>query len=277
MYKMSVRRKLAIATWSAPHEGNIYGKLTVDAGPALDYIEKKRSGLGLRVTLTHVVGAAVARAMARAPGLNGRILFGSFIPHRMVDVAFLVALEDGQNLAKAKVEDADKKPVATIAAELNEKVEKLRAGRDENFNKAMGPIRLLPTWIIRPIVWLTGWLTASLGIGASMFGLEKFPFGSAIVTSVGMFGVDEGFAPPTPWARVPVYVLVGAVRDAAAVVNGAVVVRKEVALTATVDHRFMDGAQGGVLAEQMRRYMANPWLLDKPMDQEGEGDQGRTG
>lgn len=26
-----LRRKLAIATWASPREGNIYGKLTVDA------------------------------------------------------------------------------------------------------------------------------------------------------------------------------------------------------------------------------------------------------
>ena len=32
-------------------------------------------------------------------------------------------------------------------------------------------------------------------------GLEAFPFGSAVITSVGMMGLDEGFAPPTPFAR----------------------------------------------------------------------------
>jgi pyruvate dehydrogenase E2 component (dihydrolipoamide acetyltransferase) len=32
---MSTRRKLAISTWDAPREGNIYGKLTVDAGPGM--------------------------------------------------------------------------------------------------------------------------------------------------------------------------------------------------------------------------------------------------
>jgi len=34
----STRRKLAIGTWSAPREGNIYGKLTLNAEPALAYI-----------------------------------------------------------------------------------------------------------------------------------------------------------------------------------------------------------------------------------------------
>ena len=93
-------------------------------------------------------------------------------------------------------------------------------------------------------------------------GLEAFPFGSAIVTNVGVFGLDEGFVPPTPFAGVPLYVLMGAVKDAPMAENGAVVIRKQMTLTATIDHRFMDGAQGATLAKTMRELMANPWKLE---------------
>jgi pyruvate dehydrogenase E2 component (dihydrolipoamide acetyltransferase) len=104
-------------------------------------------------------------------------------------------------------------------------------------------------------------LTSSLGISLKGLGLEAFPFGSCIITSVGMFGLDEGFAPPTPFARVPVYVLVGAVQERPAVVDGAIVPRPQLTLCATVDHRFMDGYQGGVLAKVVRDVLANPWQL----------------
>src|SRR4029453_16193062 len=80
--------------------------------------------------------------------------------------------------------------------------------------------RALPTGLIRPTVWATGWLTGSLGVSVKALGLERYPFGACIVTSVGMFGVDEGYVPPTPFARVPVYVLAGAVRESPAVVGG---------------------------------------------------------
>jgi pyruvate/2-oxoglutarate dehydrogenase complex dihydrolipoamide acyltransferase (E2) component len=77
-----------------------------------------------------------------------------------------------------------------------------------------------------------------------------------------MFGVDEGFAPPTPFARVPIYVLVGAVRERAAVVEGKVVPQMQITVTATIDHRFIDGFQGGVLAREFRNVFADPWSLD---------------
>jgi pyruvate dehydrogenase E2 component (dihydrolipoamide acetyltransferase) len=262
MQKMTTRRKLAIATWGAPDEGNIYGKLTVDVTKSLAYIEHLRATTGEKVTITHLVGKAVGNALARAPGLNGYIRFGRYMPHDHVNVTFLVALEDGADLAKAKVDDADKKSVAEVAKELRTAAERLRAGKDAAFEKSKGPLQLLPTWLIRPMLKVTGWLTASLGISVPAFGLEAFPFGSCIVTSVGMFGLDEGFAPFTPFARVPVLVLVGAVRDGVVAIDGVPTVRKLLTITATIDHRFLDGAQGGVLAKTVREILEDPWKLE---------------
>ncbi len=264
MSKMSLRRKLAIATWSSPREGNIYGKLTVDATKALAYLERIKQESGEKVTITHLVGAAVARALAKAPGLNGRILFGRYIPHKTVDIAFLVSLDGGKNLAKAKVCNLDKKSVVDVARELRELAGKLRSGEDKSFKKAMGPIKLLPTWIIRPMLYVTGWLASSLGLSAKAFGVEKYPFGSCIITSVGMFGLDEGWAPPTPFARVPVYVLLGAVRHRPAVVDGEIKIREELTLCATIDHRFLDGFQGGILAKEVKRLLEDPEQITAP-------------
>lgn len=267
---MSVRRKLAIASWDAPREGNIYGKLTVDASEAQAYIAWARETTGEKVTITHLVGRAVGEALKQAPSLNGRIAWGAYHPHDTVDVSFLVVLEGGKNLAKAKIARIDEKSCGDIAAEVRELATKLREGRDEAFKKSQGPLAMLPTWIIRPLVHWTGWLTSALGIQVDALGLERYPFGSCIITSVGMFGLDEGFVPPTPWARVPVYVLIGAISDRPAVVDGELTVRPLLTITATIDHRFIDGFQGGVLAKVVRSVLENPWQLegmDGPPDQ----------
>jgi pyruvate dehydrogenase E2 component (dihydrolipoamide acetyltransferase) len=259
---MSTRRKLAIATWSSPREGNIYGKLTVGATEALRYIEELRQRTGEKVTITHLVGKAVGIGLAQSPGLNGYIRFGSYIPHDRVDLSFLVAFEDGGNLAKAKVCDIDKKPLADIARELREMSGKLHEGKDEQFKRSQNPVKLLPMFLLRQVVRATGFLTSSLGVSVPAFGLEAFPFGSCIITSVGMLGLDEGYVPPTPFARVPLYVLVGALRDAPVVDNGKLGVGKELTLTATLDHRFVDGVQISVLARTIRGILENPWQLD---------------
>ncbi|MGK0361318.1 MAG: pyruvate/2-oxoglutarate dehydrogenase complex dihydrolipoamide acyltransferase (E2) component, partial [Bradymonadia bacterium] len=126
MPKMSTRRKLAIATWSSPREGNIYGKLTVDATKALAYITALRDISGERITITHFVGKAVAMALAKAPGLNGYLRFGAYHQHAQVSLAFLVALEDGADLAKAKVDNLDQKSLLELAVELKVLADTLR-------------------------------------------------------------------------------------------------------------------------------------------------------
>lgn len=256
------RRKLAIASWRAPREGNIYGKLTLDAGPVLDYVAAVRERTGEKVTLTHVVGKTLARALAAEPSLNGRIVMGRYLPHDRVDVTFLVTMEDGSDLARAKVEHTDRKPVEDIARELREKAGRLRGGGDDDWEKSKKLVRLLPTFLLRPVLWLTGWLTGSLGVEAKALGLERFPFGSAIVTNVGVFGLDEAFVPPTPFARVPIYVLIGAVDERPQVVEGRIVARPTITLTATIDHRFIDGFQAGTLAREFRAIFEDPRLLD---------------
>ena len=133
MAKMSLRRKLAIATWSAPSEGNIYGKLTVDATEAVRYVAHLRETTGEKVTITHLVGKAVANALARSPGLNGFLRFGAYHQHETVDVAFLVALEEGADLAKAKIRRLDTKSVVDVAKELRALATKLHKGEDEEF------------------------------------------------------------------------------------------------------------------------------------------------
>lgn len=259
----STRRKLAIATWTAPSEGNIYGKLTLDATRALAWIAQVREASGEKVTITHLIGKAIAEALHEAPGLNGYLRLGTYIPHDTVDISFLVALDDGADLAKVKITDAHLKSPVDIAKELRARAEKVRAGKDDDFERTKGLLRVLPSFIIRPIVWLTGWLSSSLGLNLPALGVEAFPFGSCIITNVGMFGIDEAFAPHTPFARVPVLVLVGAVKDAPAVVDGQLVVRPQITITATIDHRFVDGTQLGVLAGTLRDLIEDPFQLDE--------------
>lgn len=261
MKTMTIRRKLAVATWEAPREGNIYGRIALDTEEVDRYLAWLRATEGEKVTLTAFVGACVARALAETPSLNGRIWLGRYIPHETVSVSFLVALEEGGDLGKAKIERADEKGPQGIARELGERARKLHQGKDDAFNKSKGAIRLLPTWILRPMLRLVGWLGGCGGFSIPALGVEPYPFGAAIITSVGMLGIDEGLVPPTPFAHVPIYVCVGAQRRMPAEWKGELALRPQVTLTATIDHRFVDGYQLATLTKRMRELFANPWTF----------------
>lgn len=261
MQQMTIRRKLAIATWSHPQEGNIYGRLSLDVHEAERYIAWLRETTGEKVTITHFIGKAIGLALEKTPSLNGRIWLGKYIPHDTVRISFLVALEEGGDLGKAKLSGVEQMNVADIAAALREKAQRLHKGEDDDFNKAKGTIKLLPTWLLKPLLGWIGWLGGAGGYSIPALGVDPYPFGSAVITSVGMLGVDEGFAPPTPFAHCPVWVCIGAIQERPAVVNGEVVPRRQLTLTATLDHRFIDGFQGGNIARMARDLFENPWQL----------------
>jgi len=116
--------------------------------------------------------------------------------------------------------------------------------------------------VMRPLISAAGVLVSGLGVGA--FGQPGFPLGSAFISNVGTLGLDEAFLAPIPFARVPLYLAIGAVHDMPAVVDGAVVVQPQLVLVATADHRLVDGSHAGRLAALLRRFIAEPSLLDVP-------------
>ena len=263
---MTTRRKMTIATWKPSKAGVIHGTMTLEATAALRYLEDLRERTGERVTLTALVGAAVGRALAAEPTLNGRIAFGRYIPFDHVVVSFLVQMDEGSDLAQVRVEDADRKTVVEVSRDLHARAAKLRSGQDEAYEKSKTMMKIMPTWALRRVLSFSGFVTS--GLGKSAFGQPAFPFGAAIITSVGMLGIDEAFVPPTPFARVPIYVAVGAVRDMVFVEDNAPVVRPGVTLTCTLDHRFVDGFQAGGLAREMRRSFTDPASLG-PVPEQG--------
>ena len=255
-----------ISTWEEPgRSGEIYAEMMLDMTEALKFIEENKK-LGKRVTITHMVLKAIGNALRAVPSVNGRVVFGRFIPFDKVDVSCLVRLEDGKDLAMARIPDADKKDVFAISDILVQQAAKLHAGKDEDYNKSKSTMSLLSTGVLRKVIHSVGWLAGGLGLTIPALGVKRFVFGGAMVSSIGSMGLDRVYIPFTPWARVPLVICVGSMVDCPVVEVDpqtgakAVVVRPLLTLTATIDHRFMDGSQGAQLAKEIRATFANPVL-----------------
>ena len=172
---MKLRRKIAIATWDAPREANIYGKLVVDARPALAYIQTLREQHGIHVTLTHLAVRAIALTLKESIGLNGYISFGRFVEHETVDLSVIVALEGGQNLSMVKLQRADEMSIVDIATTLNQRVDEVRSGKDPSVKQNMLTARWVPWFLLKPLLKLVGWISTSLGYSIPAFGIIAFP------------------------------------------------------------------------------------------------------
>ncbi|KRE63530.1 2-oxo acid dehydrogenase subunit E2 [Nostocoides sp. Soil756] len=258
----SGRRKIAVGTWRAPSEGRIHARTEVDVTAALAHVQVLRETTGVRVTLTHLVGAALGRALRAVPEARARVVLGRVRPLADCTVAFAVDVQGGADLAPVRVEDADRLPTVEIARRVEARAAALRGGHDRAHRVTSGLVRLAPSWAMRPVMGAAGVMVGGFGLPA--FGQPGRPLGTGFVSNVGTLGLDEAFLAPAPFARTAVYLAVGAVRDRPVAVGGEVVVRPVSVLVATADHRLVDGAHAGALQRVLLEHLADPARLDAP-------------
>jgi pyruvate dehydrogenase E2 component (dihydrolipoamide acetyltransferase) len=270
-------RKLALSTWSAPSSPAAYGVLDLDCEAALAWVARAREATGEKVSLTHVVGKAAATAIASAPETNGFASFGRLRLRETVDVFFQVAFFDKEastkaarpgegeretrrdaNLAGAKVSAADGKSVVQIARELRERAEAIRTRGKDATVKASKMMAAVPAPLRGAVARFSAFLSFDLGLNLSALGVPFDPFGSCMVTNVGVFGIEMAWAPLIPYARTPICMTVGAVHRAPTVVGDSVVIRQRVKIGVAFDHRVMDGYHAGVMSRRFQEIFASP-------------------
>ncbi len=75
----------------------------------------------MRVTLTHLVGAALGRALRAVPEARARVVFGRVVPIEDCTVAFAVDIENGEDLGPVRVEHADRATTVEVARQVEER------------------------------------------------------------------------------------------------------------------------------------------------------------
>ncbi len=256
--RVSGWRKLAGSTWGRPMDPQFFGDLEIDAGPLMSYMAEARQTAGVHVTLTHLMGRAVAHGLAEVPELRVRLARGREHDRDSVDVFFIVTTGSGQELTGVKIHDADRKSAVGIADELNGRCRAIDAGRDPELGRGKALLTTLPPSLLRLALRLGAWLTSDLNLDLSRLGMPRQAFGGAMITSVGMWGVGHAYSPLAHYYRVPVLVLVGAVRKAPTVADDKLVIRPMLTVTATFDHRYVDGFHAARFANAVRDYCEKP-------------------
>jgi pyruvate dehydrogenase E2 component (dihydrolipoamide acetyltransferase) len=250
-------RKIANAMWDAPDDPQIYSAFELDATATLALIERARSQ-GHHITPTHVVGRAVAHALAAVPDLNVRLVRDRAVAREAIDVFFITSVAKGKDLTGIKITNADRKSVVEIAKELRYRAQRVKAGNDPDFSRIKHAMEALPRPLLRLALRIAAHVSGDHGWSVPSLGLSPSPFGSAMVSSVGMFGLPMGFA-PLAWAyRVPLLVLAGEITPRPMAIGTSVVVRPIRPITATIDHRYVDGAHLAKALAAFRSYIAAP-------------------
>jgi len=263
MERPSPFRRIAAAMWRSPEDPTIYGSVDIDATKLRAYIDEERRKHGVKITVTHAVARAVGIVYGRHPDFNAKVrLWGKLERRHSVDIFVTVMSDGGKDLSGARIDAADKKSISEIAGELVHKAARVRDGSDTGYEQSRQLFHKLPWWLARAAISASDIITNELHWDLPQHGMPVDPFGTAIVTNVGMFGVDTAFAAFLPISRAPALILVTEVKDRPWVEDGQLVVRPVLRLCGTFDHRIIDGFAAGVLSREVSELLTDPAKMD---------------
>ncbi|SNB65853.1 dihydrolipoamide acetyltransferase family protein [Thermoflexus hugenholtzii] len=124
--RQAIARRMTASKQTAPH---FYVTVEVDMDEAMAWRARINEALGERgkVTVNDMVVKAAALALREFPALRSSYQEGGIVRHEAIHIGIAVALEEG--LITVVLRDADRKPLAQIARESKELVERARSGK----------------------------------------------------------------------------------------------------------------------------------------------------
>jgi len=255
-------RKVASTIYRKPIDSKIYGSVEIDVTELEKFVLEKRKQ-GIKITLTHLITLIVGRALKyEVPELNTFVRRGKIVPRPQIDGMVSVLLEGGQ-MGSVKIENIDQLTIAELAEEIKEKIQQSRKGNENSVMQSKSMLASLP-WPFR--FWLFKLykiVTIHWGISMPFLGLSANSFGSYVVSNIGTLGLDSGYGALLPSTNVSIVLILGGVTKKPVVINDEVVPRRILSLSATLDHRVVDGSHGGKLFRYIKQMVKNPQLLEK--------------
>ena len=256
-------RKIALAGWRNPSDPSVCVKLSCDASRLSDYLMTHKKQ-GNSITSTHVVLGALGRVLKAFPNLNRVLIRGKFRQRDHISAFLTVHMKStGSNdLSGVPCDNIDVLSPLAIYQQSQVLIRNLRFQRDREIHTVQRLLSRLSSRVSLIILRFVDFLLGFCNLNLSFLGLPKHRFGSAVVTSIASFGVDEAFIPLFPPARCPILIAISKIKDVPVCQDGEVVVQKQLPLTITFDHRYFDGYEGALALRYLKKCIENPTILD---------------
>ncbi len=231
------------------------------------YVRAKRREDMSSFGMTHAIGAAYVRTVARYPALN-RFVAGQRIYSRGEDIAVCMTVKKEMTLqAPDTVIKVHFHPSDTARDVYDKFNAAVTAAKDEmensNVDSVAGILTATPRMVLKFVVWLVRWLDY-FGL-APRFLLELSPFhGSVYFTSMGSLGIRPVYHHLYDFGTVPAFCSFGRKRRAEEIEAGIIVERKYMDLRFNLDERICDGFYYASVIKYFLRLLAHPEVLDLP-------------
>lgn len=265
----AVRR--ALLWWfQTPADAHVSINFAIDFRAARAYLAALEDGDGPRVTVQHLLVAAIGRTLQAHPLANAQVVSNRIVMRDRVGVAMPVNLlghagGSKRELGVAVVRDAGKQTLRQVAAATRTEVHTEREG--QSTNRIVGALTRLAEAVPQPLFFRTMDAVERLNrlppARERLF--EALPVTTLLSNAGAPFAQQPGvlfrggaLSPPQRLAHVGTIWGVSTVQDEVVAVDGRPEVRPMLPLLMLFDHRLIDGVAAGRVALHFAAILQDP-------------------
>ncbi len=234
--------------------------------------EKNSQNPEFKYTLFHVISAAIAKTIYMRPLMNRFIMGGRYYDRRVISLAFTVKKQfsdkSGEALAICSVRD-NTSPIEQIRGQIYKQVTSIRRdNKNDDATDIMDAITKLPPMGIRLVVRLLKFLDRHGRLPKDIVKADPY-HASVFISNLGSIKLHATYHHLADWGTNSFFVVIGEKYKKLKIMeDDSTQVREFLDLGITVDERIADGYYYAQTVKILRQLLADPYLLEKPMDYE---------
>lgn len=240
----------------------------------MDLYIKAKAEEGLKLSYMHILIAAVVRLIALRPQLNRFVMRGHIYTRPKIWVSFVVhpTLQDGSTGTTIKLCFEGTETITEIATKINEAIQNETTKRvGENgtdklmrvlMNNIPGPFISL---VVNTLLWMDKHNLLPKAI------IELSPFHTSFfITNLKSLGINHIYHHVYEFGTTGLFIAMGKEKRLPTLHNNDVIPQKQMGFGLVSDERFCDGLYYALSLRQLRKFMNNPAILEKPLEKKIE-------
>ena len=236
--------------------------IKTDCAP-LDAFIKKNAALGKSYTYSDILMAAVVRTLHQYPDLNRFVMNGRIYDRKTIGASIAVhrTLREGDTESTVKMEYSGFETIAEIKAMYDEAVDNEIHSETNDTDKTAKIIMKMPGWLIKAFIRFVAWMDRHNILPKSL--IKVSPFHTSFwITNLKSLGMPTVYHHIYNFGTTGHFYSLGKEYYTAAVVGrDRIEIRKELNIGVVIDERLCDGLYIARAIKAMKKYLADPELL----------------
>ena len=239
-----------------------------------EYLAKKNADSPeFKYTIFHVICAALAKTLALRPKLNYYIIARRYYERRGISLAFVVkkrlADDSSETLAIVRFDkDSDEAPINTVYESVKKIVYSVRReNRDDGATNIMGVLTKLPRFALSFIIKILNFLDYHGWLPKDFLDVDPYHC-TAFLSNLGSIKMSASYHHLTNWGTNSLFAVIGEKHfEQMYDEKLELPLREVVELGLTIDERIADGVYFARSVKLLKRLIAEPELLERPLNE----------